>query len=235
MLEPLVERYPGNAVFQLLLANLNAEMGRPVKTAEYLQAALKIANRPAARIAAPMPGLPHVLHTHPRSRDCLPLFSALTSVGFRSNADAARCGSSTGSRCSPIQRPRPKPSSLPTCPGARPHPRAHRKCDIERHRVQTHILAAPFRPARSPPRTRSYRASESSRRKSRSPRTGKRRRSARRHIHQRIRAKAHRIQKRARISVCRCDQCAMAVFRGTSSATISKVFTVKISSVDGFR
>jgi tetratricopeptide (TPR) repeat protein len=46
--QPLVERYPGNPVFQLLLGNLNAEMGRPVKTAEYLQAALKIASQPAA-------------------------------------------------------------------------------------------------------------------------------------------------------------------------------------------
>ena len=46
--EPLVERYPGNPVFQLLLGNLNAEMGRPVKTAEHLQAALKIANQPSA-------------------------------------------------------------------------------------------------------------------------------------------------------------------------------------------
>ena len=57
--EPLVERYPGNAVFQLLLANLNAEMGRPVKTAEYLQAALKIANRPAAAdCCSPCPSCP---------------------------------------------------------------------------------------------------------------------------------------------------------------------------------
>jgi tetratricopeptide (TPR) repeat protein len=46
--QPLVERYPGNPVFQLLLGNLNAEMGRPVKTAEYFQAALKIANQPSA-------------------------------------------------------------------------------------------------------------------------------------------------------------------------------------------
>ena len=44
--QPLVERYPGNPVFQLLLGNLNAEMGRPVKTAEYFQAALKIASQP---------------------------------------------------------------------------------------------------------------------------------------------------------------------------------------------
>lgn len=46
--QPLVERYPGNPVFLLLLGNLNAEMGRPVKTAQYFQAALKIANQPAA-------------------------------------------------------------------------------------------------------------------------------------------------------------------------------------------
>src|SRR5271163_1061105 len=45
--QPLVERYPGNPIFQLLLGNLNAEMGRPVKTAEYFQAALKIASQPA--------------------------------------------------------------------------------------------------------------------------------------------------------------------------------------------
>jgi tetratricopeptide (TPR) repeat protein len=46
--QPLVKRYPGNPVFQLLLGNLNAEMGRPVKTAEYFQAAVKIANQPSA-------------------------------------------------------------------------------------------------------------------------------------------------------------------------------------------
>jgi tetratricopeptide (TPR) repeat protein len=45
--QPLVERYPGNPIFQLLLGNLNVEMGRPVKAAEYFQAALKIADRPA--------------------------------------------------------------------------------------------------------------------------------------------------------------------------------------------
>jgi hypothetical protein len=45
--QPLVERYPGNPVFQLLLGNLNAEMGRPVKTAEHFQAALKISSQPA--------------------------------------------------------------------------------------------------------------------------------------------------------------------------------------------
>jgi tetratricopeptide (TPR) repeat protein len=44
--QPLVERYPRNPVFLLLLGNLNAELGRPVKTAEYFQAALKIANQP---------------------------------------------------------------------------------------------------------------------------------------------------------------------------------------------
>jgi tetratricopeptide (TPR) repeat protein len=46
--QPLVERYPGNPIFQLLLGNLNAEMGRPVKTAEHFQAALKISSQPAA-------------------------------------------------------------------------------------------------------------------------------------------------------------------------------------------
>ncbi len=46
--QPLVERYPRNPIFQLLLGNLNAELGRPVKTAEYFQAALKIADQPAA-------------------------------------------------------------------------------------------------------------------------------------------------------------------------------------------
>jgi tetratricopeptide (TPR) repeat protein len=46
--QPLVERYPGNPIFQLLLGNLNAKLGRPVKTAEYFQAALKITSQPAA-------------------------------------------------------------------------------------------------------------------------------------------------------------------------------------------
>jgi len=46
--QPLVERYPENPVFLLLLGNLNAEMGRPVKTAEYLQAALNVASQHAA-------------------------------------------------------------------------------------------------------------------------------------------------------------------------------------------
>jgi tetratricopeptide (TPR) repeat protein len=45
--QPLVERYPGNPIFQLLLGNLNIEMGRPAKAAEYFQAALKIAEQPA--------------------------------------------------------------------------------------------------------------------------------------------------------------------------------------------
>jgi hypothetical protein len=45
--QPLVERYPDNPVFQLLLGNLNAEMGRPVKTAQNFQAALQIASQPA--------------------------------------------------------------------------------------------------------------------------------------------------------------------------------------------
>jgi tetratricopeptide (TPR) repeat protein len=46
--QPLVQRYPANPIFQLLLGNLNAEMGRPLKTAEYFQTALKISSQPAA-------------------------------------------------------------------------------------------------------------------------------------------------------------------------------------------
>lgn len=45
--QPLVERYPGNPIFQLLLGNLNTQMGRPEKAAQYFQAALKIADQPA--------------------------------------------------------------------------------------------------------------------------------------------------------------------------------------------
>jgi tetratricopeptide (TPR) repeat protein len=45
--QPLVERYPENPIFQLLLGNLNTQMGHPEKAAEYFRAALKIANQPA--------------------------------------------------------------------------------------------------------------------------------------------------------------------------------------------
>jgi tetratricopeptide (TPR) repeat protein len=45
--QPLVERYPGNPIFQLLLGNLNTQMGRSEKAAQYFQAALKIADQPA--------------------------------------------------------------------------------------------------------------------------------------------------------------------------------------------
>jgi tetratricopeptide (TPR) repeat protein len=45
--QPLVERYPGNPIFQLLLGNLNTQMGRRGKAAEYFHAALKIADQPA--------------------------------------------------------------------------------------------------------------------------------------------------------------------------------------------
>ena len=38
--EPLVARYPRNPIFQLLAANLNAELGRDAKASEYLHAAL---------------------------------------------------------------------------------------------------------------------------------------------------------------------------------------------------
>jgi tetratricopeptide (TPR) repeat protein len=46
--QPLVARYPGNPIFQLLLGNLNAELGRPVKAAEYFHAALKNPKQPAS-------------------------------------------------------------------------------------------------------------------------------------------------------------------------------------------
>jgi tetratricopeptide (TPR) repeat protein len=40
--EPLVTRYPKNPVFQLLLGNLNVEMGRNDKAAEYFRATIKL-------------------------------------------------------------------------------------------------------------------------------------------------------------------------------------------------
>jgi tetratricopeptide (TPR) repeat protein len=40
---PLVERYPKNPLFQLFLGNLNAEMGRDDKAAEYFRATIKLA------------------------------------------------------------------------------------------------------------------------------------------------------------------------------------------------
>jgi tetratricopeptide (TPR) repeat protein len=40
--EPLVERYPQNPIFLLLVGNLNAELGRNDKAAEYFQAVLRI-------------------------------------------------------------------------------------------------------------------------------------------------------------------------------------------------
>jgi tetratricopeptide (TPR) repeat protein len=40
--EPLVERYPQNPIFLLLMGNLNAELGRNEKAAEYFHAVLKI-------------------------------------------------------------------------------------------------------------------------------------------------------------------------------------------------
>ena len=39
---PLVEQYPNNAIFQLLVGNLNAQLGRNEKAAEYFHAAQKI-------------------------------------------------------------------------------------------------------------------------------------------------------------------------------------------------
>ena len=57
--QPLVERYPGNPIFQLLLGNLNTQMGRRVKAAEYFHAALIIADQPAtADCCSPCPSCP---------------------------------------------------------------------------------------------------------------------------------------------------------------------------------
>lgn len=57
--QPLVERYPGNPIFQLLLGNLNTQMGHPEKAAEYFQAALKIANQTVtADCCSPCPSCP---------------------------------------------------------------------------------------------------------------------------------------------------------------------------------
>ncbi|MGA8675903.1 MAG: hypothetical protein WB621_11860, partial [Candidatus Acidiferrales bacterium] len=41
--EPLVERYPKNPIFQLMLENLNLEIGRSEKAAEYFRAVDAIA------------------------------------------------------------------------------------------------------------------------------------------------------------------------------------------------
>ena len=57
--QPLVERYPGNPIFQLLLGNLNTQMGRPEKAREYFQAAVRIADQPAAAdCCSPCPSCP---------------------------------------------------------------------------------------------------------------------------------------------------------------------------------
>jgi tetratricopeptide (TPR) repeat protein len=40
--EPLVARYPQNPIFQILLGNLNAELGRKEKASEYLHEALRL-------------------------------------------------------------------------------------------------------------------------------------------------------------------------------------------------
>ena len=57
--QPLVERYPGNPIFQLLLGNLNTQMGLPEKASEYFQAALRIADQPAAAdCCSPCPSCP---------------------------------------------------------------------------------------------------------------------------------------------------------------------------------
>lgn len=46
--EPLVTRYPKNPVFQLFLGNLNLEMGRNDKAAEYFRATIKLAEPDSA-------------------------------------------------------------------------------------------------------------------------------------------------------------------------------------------
>ena len=46
--EPLVTRYPKNPVFQLFLLNLNVEMGRNDKAAEYFRATIKLAEPDSA-------------------------------------------------------------------------------------------------------------------------------------------------------------------------------------------
>jgi tetratricopeptide (TPR) repeat protein len=46
--EPLVTRYPKNPVFQLFLGNLNVEMGRNDKAAEYFRATIKLAEPDSA-------------------------------------------------------------------------------------------------------------------------------------------------------------------------------------------
>src|ERR1700678_262406 len=57
--QPLVDRYPGNPIFQLLLGNLNTQMGLPEKASEYFQAALRIADQPAAAdCCSPCPSCP---------------------------------------------------------------------------------------------------------------------------------------------------------------------------------
>lgn len=47
ILEPLVEQYPDNPLFLLLLGNLNAELGRSAKAAKYLHAARDATNMEA--------------------------------------------------------------------------------------------------------------------------------------------------------------------------------------------
>lgn len=46
--EPLIQRYPRNPTYQLLLGNLNAELGRKEKAAEYWNEALQLHDSPCA-------------------------------------------------------------------------------------------------------------------------------------------------------------------------------------------
>ena len=64
--QPLVERYPNNPIYLLLLGNLNAELSRNDKAAEYFHAVLKL---PAIQSACEtLPGAPD------SSSNCIPCF-----------------------------------------------------------------------------------------------------------------------------------------------------------------
>jgi tetratricopeptide (TPR) repeat protein len=64
--QPLIERYPNNPVYLLLLGNLNAELSRNDKAAEYFHAVLKL---PAIQVACETPpGVPG------SASSCMPCF-----------------------------------------------------------------------------------------------------------------------------------------------------------------
>jgi tetratricopeptide (TPR) repeat protein len=64
--QPLVDRYPNNPIYLLLLGNLNAELSRNDKAAEYFHAVLKL---PAIQSACETPpGVPG------SASSCMPCF-----------------------------------------------------------------------------------------------------------------------------------------------------------------